>query len=118
MEHLINYLISADAIQRFKAETLRVYKVLELHISGSLICQPREYLAGNGLGKFSIADINAYPWIRGWKRSRISEEEMEGYPHLKEWIGRIESRPAVQRGTSDIYDEEIHPELLVSTASE
>ena len=80
--------------------------------------QPREYLAGNGLGKFSIADINAYPWVWGWKRSKISEEEMNSYPHVKEWIGRIESRPGVQRGTGDIYDEDVHPELLISTANE
>ncbi|KAJ5553825.1 hypothetical protein N7513_003784 [Penicillium frequentans] len=106
------------AIERFKAETLRVYNVLELHLSGCLTGEPREYLAGNGLGKFSIADINAYPWVRAWKRSKISEEEMESYPHLKEWIDRFASRPAVQRGTSEIYDEEVHPELLVSTDSE
>lgn len=42
---------------------------------------------------------------------------MENYPHLKEWIDRIGARTAVQRGISDIYDEEVHPELLVSTAS-
>ncbi|KAJ5394191.1 uncharacterized protein N7487_011832 [Penicillium crustosum] len=106
------------AIERFKAETLRVYNVLELHLSGRLTSQPRQYLAGNGLGKFSIADINAYPWVRGWKRSKISEEEMDSYPHVKEWIGRIESRPGVQRGTGDIYDEDVHPELLISTANE
>nr|UPX44807.1 hypothetical protein FAC4K13_24 [Penicillium camemberti] len=106
------------AVDRFKAETLRVYNVLELHLSGSLTSQPREYLAGNGLGKFSIADINAYPWVLGWNRSGISEGEMESYPHVKEWIGRIEARPAVQRGTGDMYDEDVHPELLVSTASE
>ncbi|KAJ5437258.1 hypothetical protein N7445_005802 [Penicillium cf. griseofulvum] len=106
------------AIAKFKAETLRVYNILEMHLSGRLNCQPREYLAGNGLGKFSIADINAYPWVKGWKRSKVSEQEMESYPHLREWIDRIASRPAVQRGTSDIYDEDIHPELLVSTNSE
>ncbi|KAJ9482557.1 hypothetical protein VN97_g10870 [Penicillium thymicola] len=110
---------TADAIERFKAETLRVYNVLELHLSGRLTIHPREYLAGNSLGKFSIADINAYPWVRGGgKRSKISEEEMDSYPHVKKWIGRIESRPGVQRGTSDIYDEDVHPELLISTANE
>ncbi|KAJ6072289.1 hypothetical protein N7467_010374 [Penicillium canescens] len=64
------------AFEWFKAETLRVYNVLELYLSGQLTCQPREYFAGNGLGKFSIADINAYPWIQAWKRSKISEEEL------------------------------------------
>ncbi|KAJ5633075.1 hypothetical protein N7490_009414 [Penicillium lividum] len=86
------------------AESLRVYNVLELHLYGALNGQPRACLAGNGLGKFSVADINAYPW-----------EEMAQYTHLKEWIERIGSRPAVQRGMSDVYDEEVHPELLVNT---
>ncbi|KAJ5822831.1 hypothetical protein N7447_005171 [Penicillium robsamsonii] len=103
------------AIEKFKTETLRIYNVLEIHLSGRLTCQAREYLAGNGLGKFSIADIDAYPWVQAWKRSKISEEEMASYPHLKEWINRIGSRPAVQRGVSDFYDEAIHPELLIST---
>ncbi|KAJ5860212.1 uncharacterized protein N7529_007522 [Penicillium soppii] len=103
------------AVEKFKAETLRVYNVLELHLSGGLNGQPRAYLAGNGFGKFSVADINAYPWVRAWKRSTVSEKEMAQYTHLKEWIERIGSRPAVQRGVSDVYDEEVHPELLVST---
>ena len=90
--------MSVDAVERFKAETLRVYNVLELHLSGRLTRQPREYFAGNNIGKFSIADVNAYPWIRASKWSKISEEEMESYPHLKEWIGRIGPRAAVQRG--------------------
>ncbi|KAJ5553595.1 hypothetical protein N7494_002973, partial [Penicillium frequentans] len=116
--NFIDSIAPADAVESFKTETLRVYNVLELHLSGRLTGEPREYLAGNGRGKFSIADIDAYPWVRAWKRSKISEEEMESYPRLKEWIDRVASRPAVQRGTSEIYDEEVHPELLVSSDSE
>ncbi|KAJ5771992.1 hypothetical protein N7520_002521 [Penicillium odoratum] len=102
------------AVEKFKTETLRVYNVLELYLSGALNGQPRAYLAGNGLGKFSVADVNAYPWRSGRKRSTISVEKMAQYAHLKEWIERIGSRLAVQRRMSDVYNEEGHPELLVN----
>lgn len=46
-----------DAINRFKKETLRVYGVLEIHLSGKYTGEPREYLAGFGKGKYSIADM-------------------------------------------------------------
>lgn len=46
-----------DAINRFKNETLRVYGVLEIRLSGKYTGEPREYLAGKGKGKYSLADI-------------------------------------------------------------
>ena len=49
-----------DAINRFKNETLRVYGVLEIHLSGKYTDEPREYLAGFGKGKYSIADIKTW----------------------------------------------------------
>lgn len=42
-----------DAIERFKNETLRVWGVLEIHLSGKYTGEPREYLAGSGKGKYS-----------------------------------------------------------------
>lgn len=108
-----------DAVERFKAETLRIYNVLELHLSNGLAGagegdEAREYLVGEGRGKYSIADINAYAWVRAWKRMTITEEEMDGFPLLKKWIERIGERPAVVRGVGDEYDEEVHPELLLT----
>jgi hypothetical protein len=46
-------LISPYAIERFKNETLRVYGVFEIHLSGKYTGESREYLAGNGKGKYS-----------------------------------------------------------------
>ena len=48
-----------DAIERFKKETLRVYGVLEIRLSGKYTGEPRDYLAGSGKGKYSVADIGA-----------------------------------------------------------
>ena len=91
------------AIERFKKETLRVYGVLEIQLSGKYTGEPREYLAGNGKGKYSVADIKTWPWVKGWERTGFTEEEMKDFPHVKKWIARIAERPAVQRGIGDDY---------------
>ena len=92
-----------DAIERFKNETLRVYGVLEIRLSGKYTGEPREYLAGKGKGKYSVADIGTWPWVKGWSFSGFTEEEMKPFPHLLKWIDRIAERPAVQRGVGEEY---------------
>ncbi|KAM3414459.1 hypothetical protein BST61_g9624 [Cercospora zeina] len=92
------------AITRFRNETLRVFGVLEIHLSGKYANGPREYLAGNGQGKYSIADVKTWPWIKNWERSGFTKEEVEGFPHLLKWIDRIAERPAVQRGIGEAYN--------------
>ena len=89
--------------------------MLELHLSGRYTGTPRDFLAGKGKGKYSIADMGTWPWIWNWQRRGFTEEEMASFPHLLEWIVRIAERPAVQRGISDQYDSESNPELKVST---
>jgi glutathione S-transferase len=93
-----------DAINRFRNETLRVYGVLELHLSGKYTAGPRDYLAGNGKGKYSVADIGTWPWVKGWERSGFTKEDMADYPHLLTWVDRIAERPAVKAGTGEKYD--------------
>ncbi|KAL5419679.1 hypothetical protein PMIN03_000284 [Paraphaeosphaeria minitans] len=91
------------AINRFKNETLRVFGVLEIHLSGKYTGAPREYLAGNGAGKYSVADIKTWPWVRNWERAGFSKEDASAFPHLLKWIDRIAERPAVQRGIGEAY---------------
>lgn len=92
------------AITRFRNETLRVFGVLEIHLSGKYTGEPREYLAGNGKGKYSIADVKTWPWVRNWEKSGFTKEEVQGFPHLLKWIDRIAARPAVQRGIGEAYN--------------
>jgi glutathione S-transferase len=91
------------AITRFKNETLRVYGVLEIRLSGKYTGEPRDYLAGKGKGKYSVADIGTWPWVKGWAFSGFTEDEMSPFPHLLKWIERIAERPAVKTGTSEKY---------------
>ena len=66
-----------DAITRFRNETLRVFGVLEIRLSGKYDGKPRDYLAGSGKGKYSIADIGTWTWVELWERSGFTQEEMQ-----------------------------------------
>ncbi|WPH03041.1 Hypothetical protein R9X50_00591500 [Acrodontium crateriforme] len=90
-------------IKRFRDETYRVFGVLEIQLSGKYNDGPKEFLAGEGKGKYSVADIKTWPWVKGWERSGYTKEEMEAFPHLLKWIDRIAQRPAVQRGIGETY---------------
>jgi glutathione S-transferase len=95
------------AIERFKNETLRVFGVLEIRLSGKYTGEPREYLAGKGKGKYSVADIGTWGWVHLWERSGFAPEQMKKeFPYLLQWVDRIASRPAVKTGTGDKYSAE------------
>lgn len=47
------------AKKRYLDETRRLYGVLEIRLSED---GGRDYLAGQGKGKYSLADIKAAPW--------------------------------------------------------
>lgn len=91
------------AITRFRNETLRVFGVLEIQLSGKYTGEPKEYLAGHGKGKYSIADIKTWPWVKNWEKSGFTKDEVAQFPHLLQWIDRIAARPAVQRGIGEAY---------------
>ncbi|KAF5870625.1 putative glutathione s-transferase protein [Botrytis fragariae] len=94
---------SSFAINRFRKETYRVYGVLELQLSGKYTGQPKEFLAGKDKGKYSIADIGTWAWVKNWPGSGFTEKEMKEFPSLLEWIERIAERPAVKRGIGEKY---------------
>ncbi|KFX89103.1 hypothetical protein V490_07229 [Pseudogymnoascus sp. VKM F-3557] len=91
------------AIVRFHNETLRVYGVLEIQLSGKFTGLERDYLAGDGKGKYSVADIGTWSWVNRWRLSGFSEEELGQFPHLLKWIDRVAAREAVQRGIGAAY---------------
>lgn len=91
------------AIERFRNETLRVFGVLEIQLSGKYTGQPHEFLVGGGLGKYSVADIGTWTWVKGWEFGGLTEKDMQAFPHLMKWIARIAERPAVKRGIGEKY---------------
>ena len=95
-----------DAITRFQNEVRRVLGVLEIRLSGKFNNNsPREYLAGPGKGKYSVADIGTWPWVKIWANMGIEKEAMEKeFPHLLGWVERIAEREAVKIGTGEKYN--------------
>ena len=91
------------AIERYRNETLRVYGVLEIRLSGKYTGEPRDYLAGKGKGKYSVADIGTWTWVKAWEHTGVSVEDMQQFPHLLKWIDRIAQRPAVKAGIGEKY---------------
>lgn len=93
-----------DAISRFRNETLHVFGVLEIRLSGKYTGEPRDYLAGRGKGKYSIADIKTWSWVSYWETCGITKLEMQTFSHLLDWIDRTARRLAVQKGTGSKYN--------------
>ena len=74
------------AIERYVAETRRLYGVLDAHLAN------HEWLAG---GEYTIAEMATYPWIA---RHEWHKTDLNDFPNVKRWYDRISARPAVQRG--------------------
>ncbi|MBJ6761545.1 glutathione S-transferase N-terminal domain-containing protein [Myxococcaceae bacterium JPH2] len=74
------------AIERYRAESKRLLSVLDKQLGQG------EYVART----FSIADIALYPWVAGFRD--YNPELFIGLNHVPEWLHRMASRPAVQKG--------------------
>ncbi len=72
------------AIDRYVRETARLYGVMNKRLAD------RPYLAG----EYSIADMACYPWV---VPHADQKQNLDDFPHLKDWFERIRNRPAVQR---------------------
>lgn len=79
--------------QRYINETKRLYQVYEERLSSG-----REYLVGEGSGKFSYADCVTFTWIRACPYSLgITDLAKAGFPNLDAYVKRCEARPAVAK---------------------
>nr|XP_031858947.1 uncharacterized protein CI109_005615 [Kwoniella shandongensis]KAA5526019.1 hypothetical protein CI109_005615 [Kwoniella shandongensis] len=76
-------------IKRYQDETARLYSVLEDRLSDP---SSGGFLVG---GKFSVADINVYPWVKIHAWSGV---ETTPFPAVEKWLETIGARPAVQLG--------------------
>ena len=75
-------------LERFNKEALRLMSVLANKL------KKHEWVCGDN---FTIADISIYPWVRGYKWSKI---DITQYPEVPKWVERVRARPGVERGLS------------------
>jgi GST-like protein len=72
-------------IDRYKAETERLFGVLDKRLQG------RDWLAGDD---YSIADIAAYGWAAPYSLFGI---DLDAFPNVERWLETIASRQATER---------------------
>jgi len=72
------------AIERYTNEVTRLYAVMNGRLAD------RAFLAG----KYSIADMACYGWVRPWKRQG---QDLDAFAHLKRWYETVGARPATRR---------------------
>jgi len=69
---------------RYSDELHRLYGVMNRRLAD------RDFLAGD----YSIADMAAHPWARGWDGRGIL---IDDFPNVRAWLERVAARDAVQR---------------------
>ncbi|KAG6820099.1 hypothetical protein H0H93_005411 [Arthromyces matolae] len=78
----------------YKEETKRLYNVLEIGL------KDRDWLVGTGRGRYTIADINAFPWVSLYKRAGI--DNLEQWPSLKAWLARLSEQAGVKAAIKSV----------------
>jgi GST-like protein len=76
----------AYATERYRNETLRLYKVLNAQLA------EHDHVAG---ADYSIADMACFPWVQTYKAQDIP---LDDFPHLKRWYKNLKERPGLKRG--------------------
>lgn len=86
VSHFVNYAPKDQdySRKRYTGEFERSIQVLENRLDG------RDYI----LGDYSIADMMIFPWVFIAKPLGV---DLSRWPRVKDWRGRIKTRPAVQR---------------------
>ncbi len=72
------------AIDRYVAETSRLFRVLDNQLAG------KDYITGD----YSIADMAVYPWIAIHQNLG---QNLNDYPNIERWLEHIANRPATMR---------------------
>jgi GST-like protein len=82
----------AYAVNRYRREVERHYRVLDEHLAG------RETIVGSD---YTIADMSAWGWLdRASRVLPVEGDTLAEFPNLKRWFQKIDARPAVARARS------------------
>lgn len=95
----------AYAVERYTAETRRLYGVLDKQLA------EHRYLAGE---RYSIADIASYPWI---VPAHHLGQSLADFPHLARWFAVVAARPAVVRAYALIAEIQPAAEAAITALS-
>ena len=77
------------AINRYRREIERHYRVLDDHLEG------RDYIVGDS---YSIADMSAWGWLdRAFRVLDEKNDPLAPFANLKRWFQQIDARPAAVR---------------------
>jgi GST-like protein len=77
------------AINRYRREVERHYRVLDQHLEG------RDHIVGRD---YSIADMSGWGWLARAARVLPGEAHaLAAFPNLQRWFNAIDSRPAAKR---------------------
>ncbi|HBO6811528.1 MULTISPECIES: glutathione S-transferase C-terminal domain-containing protein [unclassified Pseudomonas] len=77
------------AVNRYRREAERHYKVLDDHLTD------REFIVGS---EYTIADMSAWGWLdRASRVMKGTENPLAPYPNIIRWFQQIDARPAVKR---------------------
>jgi GST-like protein len=88
VHHYVGLTHEADqryGLQRFMAETLRLYGVMDRRLA------THAFFAG----ELSIADFAILGWV--WRHPR-HQVDLQQFPHVQRWYEQLMVRPAVQKG--------------------
>ena len=73
------------AIERYRTEALRLFKVLDLRLAG------REFVCDD----YSIVDMACWPWILTYKSQGIDLDE---FANIRRWYDSLKAREGLRRG--------------------
>ena len=97
----------AYAVNRYRREVERHYRVLDEHLAG------RDTIVGRD---YTIADMSAWGWLERAPRVLPGEgDTLAAFPNLKRWFQTIDARPAVVRaravGKNHAFKKEMDEEM-------
>jgi GST-like protein len=70
---------------RYRTQVNRLFDLYNQRLADN------KYVAGD---EYTIADIAAYPWLRGWEFQGVTIDQR---PNVKRWVDEISQRPAAKK---------------------
>ena len=91
------------AVNRYRREAERHYRVLDTHLAG------RDWIVGDS---YTIADISAWGWIdRAARVFRGAADPLAPFPNLRRLMDTIDARPAARRARAVGSDHDFKQEM-------